>query len=168
MLEQRVFHNIRLLCFDDNKVLKIINWICWTFVQVYRIMIKDIFIEILIEQVKSKEIHLKLKSIWKNASEEQLLKKRVWRRAPEDTSSETRTSEAKVVRSYDHQKHISSEAPFIRVDKGQCTKCRTTNSALVSATTFSVTCLQIKTRITTILQQTLFLWKQNGFEISSS
>jgi len=28
LLEQRVFHNIRLLSFDDNKVLKIINWIC--------------------------------------------------------------------------------------------------------------------------------------------
>jgi len=135
---------------------------------VYMIIIKYIFIEILIEQIKSKWIHLKLKSIWKNASEELLLKKQVWRRAPEDTSSEARSSEAKVIRSYDHQKHISSEAPFIRVDKGQCTKCTTTNSALVSATTFSVTCLQIMTRITTILQQTLFLWERNGFEISSS
>ena len=138
----------------------------------YRIIIKVPFIEILIEQVKSKRIYLKLiasgRMRLKNASEEQLLKKRVWRRAPEDTSSEARTSEAKVIRSYDHQKHISSEAPFIRVDKGQCTKCTTTNSALVSATTFSVTCLQIKTRITTILEQTLFLWKRNGFEISSS
>jgi len=28
LLEQRVFHNIRLFSFDDNKVLKIINWIC--------------------------------------------------------------------------------------------------------------------------------------------
>ena len=46
----RVFHNIRLFSFDDNTVLKIINWICQTFVQVYRIIIKDIFIEILIEQ----------------------------------------------------------------------------------------------------------------------
>jgi len=28
LLEQRVFHNIRLFSFDDNKVLKIISWIC--------------------------------------------------------------------------------------------------------------------------------------------
>jgi len=135
---------------------------------VYRIIIKDIFIEILIELVREQRNSFEAQKHLKNASEELLLKKRVWRRALEDTSSEARTLEAKVIRSYDHQKHISSEAPFIRVDKGQCTKCTTTNSALVSATTFSVTCLQIKTRITTTLQQTLFLWKRNGFEISSS
>ena len=41
-----------LLSFDDNKVLKIINWKCKTFVQVYRIIIKVLFIKILIEQVK--------------------------------------------------------------------------------------------------------------------
>jgi len=41
-----------LLSFDDNKVLKIVNWICKTFVQVYRIVIKVSFIKILIEQVK--------------------------------------------------------------------------------------------------------------------
>ena len=130
----------------------------------YRIIIKDIFIEILIEQVKSKGIYLKLKSIWKNASEEC-----IWRTASEEMSlkksSWRHVIRSKVIRSNGHQKHISSEAPFIRVDKGQCTKCTTTNSALVSATTFSVTCLHIKTKITTILQQTLFLWKQNGFKL---
>ena len=135
-----------------------------------------LFIEILIEQVKSKRIHLKLKSIWKNASEESIWRtaseESIWRISSEETSlkksSWRHVIRSKVIRSYDHQKHISSEAPFIRVDKGHCTKCTTTNSALVSATTFSVTCLQIKTRITTLLQQTLFLWKWNGFEISSS
>jgi len=71
---------------------------------VYRIIIKVLFIEILIEQVKSKGIYLKLKSIWKNASEELRLKLRVWRRAPEDTSSEARSSEAMVIRSISHQK----------------------------------------------------------------
>jgi len=86
---------------------------------------------------RAKEIYLKLKAsgrmrlkncVWrkhlknaseelrlKKASEELRLKKRVWRRAPEDTSSEARPSEAylirsKAIRSYDHQKHISSEA----------------------------------------------------------
>ena len=60
------------------------------------------------------------------------------------------------------------QSSFTRVDKGQCTKCTTTNSAHASATTISATCLHIKTRITTMLLQTLFLWKRNGFEISSS
>ena len=36
------------------------------------------------------------------------------------------------------------------------------------ATTISATCLYIKTRITVILLQTLFRFKWNGFEISSS
>ena len=67
-----------------------------------------------------------------------------------------------VIRSISHQKHIT------RVDKGQCTKCTTTNFAHVPATTISATCLHIKTRIITILLQTSFLWKRNGIEISSS
>jgi len=28
LLEQRVFRKITFLSFDDNKVLKIVNWIC--------------------------------------------------------------------------------------------------------------------------------------------
>ena len=83
------------------------------------------------------------KCVWRNESED---------RAPEDTSLEARSSEAMVIRSY-----------FTRVDKVQCTKCTTTNSAHASAT-----CLYIKTRITVILLQTLFRFKWNRLEISSS
>ena len=41
-----------LLSFDDNKVLKLSIGYAKTFVQVYRILIKVLFIKILIEQVK--------------------------------------------------------------------------------------------------------------------
>jgi len=80
--------------------------------------------------------------------------------APEETSSEARLSEAS------HQKPLHQK--LNRVDKVQCTKCTTTNSAHASATTIPATCLYIKTRITVILLQTLFRFKWNGFEISSS
>jgi len=131
---------------------------------VYRIILKVLFKKILIEQVKEqrnfnwslehlkemclKEMHLK-KCVWRNESEE---------RAPEDTSLEARSSEQ------GHQKHLI-RSHFTRVDKVQCTA---TNSAHASATTISATCLHIKTRITVILLQTLFCFKWNGFEISSS
>jgi len=77
-------------------------------------IIKVLFLEILIEQVQEQRIYLKLKAsgrlhlkncVWSAASEELRLKKRVWRRAPKDTSSE-----ALVIRSAEHQKHISPEA----------------------------------------------------------
>jgi len=66
-----------------------------------------------------------------------------------------------------YQKHLI-RSHFTRVDKVQCTKCTTTHFAHASATTISATCLYIKTRITVILLQTLFRFKWNGFEISSS
>jgi len=66
-----------------------------------------------------------------------------------------------------YQKHLT-RSYFTRVDKVQCTKCTTTNSAHASATTSSATCLHNKTRITVTLLQTLFRLKWNGFEISSS
>jgi len=66
-----------------------------------------------------------------------------------------------------YQKHLI-RSHFTRVDKVQCTKCTTTNSAHASATTISATCLYIKTRIIVILLQTLFRFKRNEFEISSS
>jgi len=133
---------------------------------VYRILIKVLFIEVLIEQVKEqrnfywslkrlKEMRLK-KCIWRNASEES---------TPEDTSSEARSSEARLSEAY-HQKPLHQK--LNRVDKIQCTKCTTTNSAHASTTTISATCLYIKTRITVIFLQTLFRLKRNGFEISSS
>ena len=117
-----------LLSFDNNKVLKSIYWICWTFVQVYRIIIKVLFIEILIEQVKEQRnfiwsldhleecvwrMHLK-NCVWSNESEEELLKTR---------HQKQWSSEAYLIRSY-----------FTRVDKGQCTKCTTTNSAIFVST----------------------------------
>ena len=118
--------------------------------------------KILVEQVKSKGIYLKLKSIWKNASDEC-----IWRTASEEELLKTRHQKQGYHKQWSLEAYLIRSS-LIRVDKGQCTKCTTTNSALVSATTFSVTCLQMKTRITTIFQQTLFLWKRNGFEISSS
>ena len=131
------------------------------------IIIKVLFIKILIEQVKSKGIYLKLKAsgrlrlkncVWSNGSEEVLLKTRHQKQGHQKQGHQKQwSSEAYLVRSY-----------FTRVDKEQCTKCTTTNSALVSATNISATCFHIKTRIITILLQTLFLLKRNGFEISSS
>jgi len=97
---------------------------------------------------RAKEIYLKLK-----ASEEMHLKKSSWRHVIRSD-----VIRSKVIRSISHQKH------FTRVDKVRCT---TINSTHVSATTISATCLHIKTRITTMLLQTLFLWKRNRFEISS-
>jgi len=58
----------------------------------------------------------------------------------EARSLEARTSEAS------HQKLLHQKLK--RVDKVQCTKCTTTNSAPASATTISASCLYIKTRIT--------------------
>jgi len=60
--------------------------------------------------------------------------------APEATSSEARSSGAS------HQKLLHQKLKS--VDKVQCTKCTTTNSAHASATTISASCLYIKTRIT--------------------
>jgi len=119
---------------------------------VYRILIKVLFIKVLIEQVKKqRNFLLKLR-----ASEES---------APEDTSSEAKSSEARLSEA-SHQKPLHQK--LNRVDKVQCTKCTTTNSAHASATTISATCLYIKTRITVIFLQTLFRLKRNGFEIGSS
>jgi len=90
--------------------------------------------------------------------------------APEDTSSEARSSEARSsearLSEASHQKPLHQK--LNRVDKVQCTKCTTTNSAHASDTTISATCLYIKTRITVIFLQTLFRLKRNGFENGSS
>jgi len=94
-------------------------------------IIKVLFLEILIEQVQEQRIYLKLKAsgrlhlkncVWSAASEELRLKKRVWRRAPEDTSSE-----ALVIRSTEHQKHISPEAtsPELTKDSVRSVRPRT-------------------------------------------
>jgi len=101
---------------------------------------------------KSKGILLKLRASERNASEETSLKKALLKTRHQKQG---------------HQKHLI-RSHFTRVDKVQCTKCTTTNSAHASATTISTTCLHIKTRITIILLQTLFRFKWNGFEISSS
>ena len=103
-----------------------------------------------LKEMRLKDMRMK-KCVWRNESEES---------APEDTSSEARLSEAS------HQKPLHQK--LNRVDKVHCTKCTTTNSAHASATTTSTTCLYIKTRITVILLQTLFHFKWNGFEVSSS
>ena len=70
--------------------------------------------------------------------------------APEDTSSEARSSKARSseARSSEasHQKPLQQKLKS--VDKIQCTKCTTTNSAPASATTISASYLYIKTIIT--------------------
>ena len=97
------------------------------------------------------EMHLK-KSVWRNASEETSLKKELLKTRHQKQG---------------YQKHLT-RSYFTRVDKVQCTKFTTTNSAHASATTISATCLYINTRIPIILLQTLFRFIWNGFEISSS
>ena len=129
--------------------------------------IKVLFIKILIEQVKEQrkfiwslerleEMHLKI-CVWRSASEETSLKKELLKTHHQKQGHQKQGYQKHLTRSY-----------FTRVDKVQCMKCTTTNSAHASATTISATCLYIKTRITVILLQTLFRFKWNGFEISSS
>jgi len=105
---------------------------------------------------RAKGILLKLR-----ASERMRLKKCVWRNASEEKSLK------KALLKTRHQKHLI-RSHFTRVDKVQCTNCTTTNSTHASATNISATCLYIKTRIIVILPHTLFHFKWNGFEISSS
>ena len=102
------------------------------------------------------EMHLKI-CVWRNASEETSLKKALLKTRHQKQAHQKQGYQKHLTRSY-----------FTRVDKVQCTKCTTTNFVHASATTFSVSCLYIKTRITVILLQTLFRFKWNGFEISSS
>jgi len=115
---------------------------------------------------KSKGILLKLR-----ASERMRLKKCVWRTTSEETSLKKALLKTRHQKQghqkQGYQKHLI-RSHFTRVDKVRCTKCTTTDSAHASATTISATCLHIKTRITVILLQTLFRFKWNGFEISSS
>jgi len=58
----------------------------------------------------------------------------------EETAPEATSSEAS------HQKLLHQRLKS--VDKVQCTKCTSTNSAPASATTISASCLHVKTRIT--------------------
>jgi len=131
---------------------------------VYRILIKVLFIKVLIE--RAKEFLLKLKASKRIASEENASEES----APEHTSSEAKSSKARSseARLSEASHHKPLHQKLNRVDKVQCTKCTTTNSAHASATTISATCLYIKTSIIVIFLQTLFRLKWNGFEISSS
>jgi len=126
-------------------------------------IIKVLFIKILIEQVQEQRnfiwsLERLEECIWRNASEEVHLKKRVWRRALEDTSSEARSSEAMVIRS------ISPEATSLELTKYNV---RSVQPRTLQPPSLQL-CLYIKTRITVTLLQTLFLFKWNRFEISSS
>jgi len=105
---------------------------------------------------RAKELILKLKASEGIASDES---------TPEDTSSEARSSEARSSEASNqkllHQKRKS-------VDKVQCTKCTTTNSAHASTTTISASCLYIKTRITIMFADSvpsLVEWIWNWFFI---
>ena len=106
---------------------------------------------------RAKEFLLKLRASERFASE---------RNASEETSLKKALLKTRHQKQ-GYQKHLI-RSHFTRVDKVQCTKCTTTNSAHASTTTISATCLYIKTRITVIFLQTLFRLKRNGFEISSS
>ena len=98
---------------------------------------------------KSKGILLKLRASERNASEETSLKKALLKTRHQKQG---------------YQKHLI-RSHFTRVDKVQCMKCTTTNSAHAFATTISATCLYIKTRITVILMQTLFRFKWNDLKL---
>ena len=110
---------------------------------------------------RAKQLILKLKAsegiaFEENASEESTL---------EYTSSEARSSEARSSEASNqkllHQKRKS-------VDKVQCTKRTTTNSAHASTTTISASCLYIKTRITVMFADSvpsLVEWIWNWFFI---
>jgi len=126
-------------------------------------IIKVLFIKILIEQVQEQRNFIRSlkrleECIWRNASEEVHLKKWVWRRALEDTSSEARSSEAMVIRS------TSAEATSPELTKYDV---RSVQPRTLQPPSLQL-CLYIKTRLTVTLLQTLFLFKWNGFEISSS
>jgi len=101
-------------------------------------------------------MHLKI-CVWRSASEKASLKKELLKTRHQKQGHQKQGYQKHLIRSY-----------FTRVGKLQCTKCTTTNSVHAFATTSSATCLHIKTRITVILLQTLFRFKWNGFEISSS
>jgi len=111
---------------------------------------------------RAKEFLLKLRASERiaserNASEEMRLKKALLKTRHQKQGHQKQGYQKHLIRSH-----------FTRIDKVQCTKFTTINSAHASATTISATCLYIKTRITVILLQTLFRFKWNGFEISSS
>jgi len=119
---------------------------------VYRIIIKVLFIEVLVEQVKEqKNLYWSLKHLKKMSLKKMLLKM---------MSSEARSSEAS------HQKLLHQKLKS--VDKVQCTKCTTTNSASASTTTISASCLYITTRITIMFADivpSLLEWIWNWFFI---
>ena len=119
----------------------------------YRIIIKVLFIKILIEQVKEQR-----NFIWSLKR----LKICVWRSASEETSLKKELLKTRHQKQGYHKHCIIRY--FTRVDKVQCTKCTTTNSAHASATTISATCLYIKTRITVTMLQTLFRFN-NGMDL---
>jgi len=81
------------------------------------------------------------------------------------TSSEARSSEARLSEA-SHQKLLHQKLKS--VDKVQCTKYTTTNSAPASSTTISASCLYIKTSITVMFADivpSLLEWILNWFFI---
>ena len=123
----------------------------------YRIIIKVLFIEVLVEQVKEqRNLYWSLKHLKKMCLKKMLLKM---------TSSEARSLEARSSEA-SHQKLPHQKLKS--VDKVQCTKCTTTNSASASTTTISASCLYIKTRITVTFADivpSLLEWIWNWFLI---
>jgi len=123
-------------------------------------IIKVLFIKILIEQVQEQRNfiwsleHLE-EWVWRTASEETSLKKSSWRHI----------IRSKIIRSTDHQKHISQEATSLELTKD--TLYEVYDHELCNHHLCNL-CLYNKTKITVTLLQTLFLLFWNGFEISSS
>jgi len=94
--------------------------------------IKVLFTKILIEQVKEQRnfiwsLERLEECVWRSASEETSLKKSSWKHV----------IRSKVIRSNGHQEHLVGSY-FTRVDKVQCTKCTTTNSATTISATLSL------------------------------
>ena len=116
--------------------------------------------------------HLK-NCVWRNESEEELLKTRHQKQGHQKhISSEARSSETMTIRSISHQKQghqklWRSEAYLIRSSLHQSWQ-RTMYELYGHELCNHHLCLHIKTKITVTWLQTLFLWKRNGFEISSS
>ena len=102
-------------------------------------------------------------SVWTNQRAKEFILKL---KASEENASEENAPEEKRSWRWCHQKLLHPKLKS--VDKVQCTKCTTTNSAPASTTTISASCLYIKTRITIMFADIvsfLLEWIWNWFFI---
>jgi len=112
---------------------------------------------------RAKEFILKPKSIWMKVLLKMISSEAycVWRKQLLYPRHQKQVHEKQVHQKLLHQKLKS-------VDKVQCTKCTTTNSAYASATTISASCLLYRTRITVMFADivpSLLEWIWSCFSI---